>query len=839
MNTFDIQTLSTGWKVAGYPAGLSDHTAPVSAGLSFIEASVPGAVHYDLIAANMLENPYRSTRTAFAAAWVAKSDWLYQNTFDLDEEALSARRYFLRINGIDTFGEVWLNGAKIGDTQNNYRHYEFPIDADVLKARDNLLEIRVKAHHRMVKDKLEAAKCLGHGDEAIEGLMGKSLIRRYQRSFFTTSSLLNIGAGVLGIGINRPVELAYYSAARITDWTFRTLAIKNNRADCEILIDAEGGDSVVEAVITNPRTGKMVFTGKGNVKGGRLTFNATIDHPELWWPSGYGSPFLYQLQLNLIHNSICVHQIDKLIGIKTTELVDKLPNGRETFYIRVNGKRIYIRGQNTIPLDYIKVYGSEEEEGRFFRLLENSGTNLIRVWGGGMPAGERFYDACDRMGIMLWAEGFLHSNVYPDYDADFVKEYGLECTEMLTRVRRHASLCLICGGNEQIEGWEEYGWQGHIERFYGEMLFSEVMHGIAGALCPEIPYILNSPHGGGDCISPVSGDTHNWGSYYNAFKDPLLVSETCWSQETYSRPETLEKYMDMNVDDYQGKGWFDRWTEETSRTRIGRLAFSNWHHDDNPSLRRYLHTLELEQARADYNALRLFRLRSPSNSGIIYWSFNKGGPLFQFGCVDYGGYPLMSYYVVSKLYRDVAAGLFRDGGEIYIAVSNESGQTFIGSAELLHYNEDGNVSSNLIDVTIHDGQSKKVYANEDIYPAVADRTKEALFLRLRDKDQNIVYEDILLLCPFSEYIQKPSQITCTLTRIHAERFELSLETDCIIRQVELESNQKILCSENYFPMAPEAPKRIMIEILEYTNKNTPQLEIKILGLDHPINIILA
>jgi beta-mannosidase len=851
MSAFDVLPLSGGWEAAQYPAGMADRAAPDTAGLQFFGAAVPGAIQYDLVAAGKLENPYSGSAAARAAAWVAKSDWIYRKRFCLEGAAIAGRRWFLRANGVDTFGEAWLNGALLGETRNNYRSYEFPIEPGALLPGENLLEIRVKAHHRMVADRLPGAARLGHDSDAIEGLMGKSLIRRYQRSFFSGSSLLNLGAGVLGIGINRPVELACFGRARIADWAFRTLSLENGKARCELSVEADvamadiagadgvrasgveagGGECELRGALADPETGKEVAVFGGTVRGGALAIPIEIEAPKLWWPAGYGRPFLYRLRLSLEVGGACVHSLEKYVGIKTAELVTKQPNGRESFHFSVNGKRIWARGQNTIPLDYIKGYGAPEEERRAFRMLENMGANLVRVWGGGMPAGEAFYDACDRLGIMLWAEGFLHSNVYPDYDASFVEEYAGECREMLKGARRHASLCMVCGGNEQIEGWEEFGWQGRIDRFYGEKLFTECLPPIAAELCPEIPYIPNSPHGGADCQSPASGDAHSWGNYFNAFKDPLFVSETCWSQESYSRPETLEKCMGLRADDYQGQGWLARWTERTSRPRIGRLAYSSWPHGDNPSLRRYLRTLELEQARADYSAIRLFRLRSPSNGGVIYWSFNKGGPLFQFGCVEYGGYPMMSYYVLERLYRGVAAGLFRDGEEIYAAVSNQSGGAFRGTAEIAHLRADGRRLGRIgAELSLEDGECRKALASGELYGAVADRTGEAFYLRLRDESGAVAGEDILFLCPFFEFAQSEAPVAASARKLEDGAWEISLEAFCVVRQLDIESNHKHLCSENYFPMAPGEVKRVRVELLERTGGEAPRIELQTLGI---------
>ena len=46
---------------------------------AWIEAEVPGCIHYDLMRAEKLSNPYASTENAVKAAWVAESEWTYQS----------------------------------------------------------------------------------------------------------------------------------------------------------------------------------------------------------------------------------------------------------------------------------------------------------------------------------------------------------------------------------------------------------------------------------------------------------------------------------------------------------------------------------------------------------------------------------------------------------------------------------------------------------------------------------------------------------------------------------------------------------------------------------------
>lgn len=176
--------LSGEWKVASYPKNESSQDkCPDLTDLEWIEASVPGAVHYDLMKVGKLTNPFESSAAAHEAAWVAQTDWIYHNEFSVDKASTASSRTVLQFAGIDTYADIWLNGNFIGATANAYRAYEFEINNEYLQAGDNVLIVHVKNHYRMIEPKVEEAKRMGREGEA-SGLLGKSLIRRYQRNFY-------------------------------------------------------------------------------------------------------------------------------------------------------------------------------------------------------------------------------------------------------------------------------------------------------------------------------------------------------------------------------------------------------------------------------------------------------------------------------------------------------------------------------------------------------------------------------------------------------------------------------------------------------------------------------
>ncbi|MCL2276665.1 MAG: hypothetical protein FWC21_02080 [Treponema sp.] len=566
MNKLDLTKQK--WEAARYDPLLPDFQTPDCSGPWFA-ASVPGAVHYDLVTEGKLENPYSSSKAAAASHWVANSDWLYKTEFTLppdffySDDPAANQSVFLRFEGIDTYSEIWLNGKLAGSSANVYRVYDFSVEPSLLKTNEkNILCVRIKSHARMIASKIDDAEQRLNNGRAVEGALGKSLIRRYQRSFYAGSSLLNLGTGVLGMGIVRGVSLIRYQGSYIKDCRLKTISIAKGKdsdkffkADCEIhlTVKCECKDIKAAITVTSPLN-KVVFSAALNLNSGETEIPFTINDPLLWWPRFYGNPNLYSLNIKIFKNERQTDEINQKAGIKTSELVTRdETNGRKTFFFKINGRKIRIHGQNHIPLDYIKSYRSKEEYIRIFEMLENQNVNLIRVWGGGVVEEDFFYDECDRRGFLLFQDFYLHSNQYPDYDMEWAQEFLAESRELLIKIRAHPSLCVICGGNETREGWDCWGWKQSSDRFYGERLITRDLRAISAELCLELPYIENSPHGGVNCQSPSEGEAHIWGNFYNSAKDPLFVTETCWTQESYSRPFTLKKYMGLDVDEYSGK----------------------------------------------------------------------------------------------------------------------------------------------------------------------------------------------------------------------------------------------------------------------------------------------
>jgi beta-mannosidase len=96
-------------------------------------AAVPGTVHTDLLAHQLIPDPYAGAPEA-ALQWIGLADWEYRTRFDAPLPALRSARSDLVFAGLDTFAEVWLNGRKLLAADNAFRTWRVPVQGR-LRAR--------------------------------------------------------------------------------------------------------------------------------------------------------------------------------------------------------------------------------------------------------------------------------------------------------------------------------------------------------------------------------------------------------------------------------------------------------------------------------------------------------------------------------------------------------------------------------------------------------------------------------------------------------------------------------------------------------------------------------
>jgi beta-mannosidase len=170
--------------------------------------------------------------------------------------------------------------------------------------------------------------------------------------------------------------------------------------------------------------------------------------------AGTGGTAVYRVRLELLDaDDQVIDRGEKIIGFRSLnwKQCQGAPAGADPWILEVNGNALLLAGVNWTPVRPFFADTSAEEEERLLRLYAALGFNLIRVWGGAVLERDRFYEICDRLGLLVWQELPLSSSGldnWPPEDPDFIQRFADIAGDWARRRSHHPSLLLWCGGNE-------------------------------------------------------------------------------------------------------------------------------------------------------------------------------------------------------------------------------------------------------------------------------------------------------------------------------------------------------------------------------------------------------
>ena len=139
------QMLNEGWQL--HTAGQPD----------WQPARVPGTVYTTLYENGRIPDPYWRDN-AETLLPLMEQDYEYRLEFDLPVGYETAPRLLLRFEGVDTLGEITLNGQLLGRTDNMHRTWEFEITGSALP-RGNQLLVKLASPLKYIRDAFANRRC--------------------------------------------------------------------------------------------------------------------------------------------------------------------------------------------------------------------------------------------------------------------------------------------------------------------------------------------------------------------------------------------------------------------------------------------------------------------------------------------------------------------------------------------------------------------------------------------------------------------------------------------------------------------------------------------------------
>lgn len=648
----------------------------------WLPAKVPGVVHTDLLAQKKIEEPYFSTNEK-KLQWIENENWVYKTTFVPSSEQLKSSEVVLDFQGLDTYADVYLNDTKILEADNMFINWKVPVK-QYLKEGDNSLKIVFKSAYKIGLELLKAYPKLPADND--KGVDGKTCV-------FTRKAQYHYGwdwgPRYVTAGIWKPIFLESYNYAEFDNIHYVQLSQSDSLASFDAKVTINSLVSGAAEIVIADKDGKewakqsvVLQIGEQIVS---VPFN--IKNPELWWPNGMGKekPKLYDFDAMLIVDGKKADQLDQRVGVRTVELVREKDEKGETFFFRVNGVNMFMKGANIIPQDVFLPNVTKERYEKLVDIAVEANMNMLRVWGGGIYESDDFYNYCDETGIMVWQDFPFACAFYP-WDDKFYDSVRAEATDNIRRLRNHPSLAIWCGNNEIDEAWHSWGfkedpknypWSDQdkidIRKGIDDLFFDEVLPGVLKAEDTTRPYHPSSPlFSWGDPRSQVSGDVHYWGVFhgeepFSVYKDRPGRFSNEYGHQSLANYDTWRKSLtaeDMVIKPKDAaalakRGKFDGVIELSEAMHIhqknpkGYKVVEDYMVKEVPvpkdDLRDFVYMSQLVQGDGIRIAMEGHRQNRPFTMGTLYWQLNDCWPVTSWSSMDYPyGYKALQYFAISS-----------------------------------------------------------------------------------------------------------------------------------------------------------------------------------------------
>ncbi len=677
----------TDWSVTVVPASTIDSVPAALESGPALAAQVPGCVHTDLQRHGLIGD-IAVDATEQDLAWVHEHGWRY--TTRIDADLSRGRRATLEFGGLDTIATVTVNGVRRLSAVDMHRRFELDVTED-LRTGPAEVEVEFAPVTGRIAD-AERADPLPHPDMYP---FAYNQIRKMACSFGWDWGPVTITAGIW-----RPVLLHSWTGGRLAD--VRVVASPadgdhDSLLTATVTVEEALAHAAAELVVRASGPDGPVGDSRTPITDGTATLDLPVPGARLWWPTGYGEQPLYDVVLELRDaEGALLDTTTRRVGFRTVEVretPDEAGSG-SGFTLTVNGLPVWVRGLNWIPDDPFPQRLSAERLRTRVQQAVDAGTNLLRVWGGGIFESEDFYDAADELGVLVWQDFLFACAAYPEDDAT-IEQVTAEIRDNVARLRHRASLVLWSGGNECLWGFEDWDWKRHLDgRPWGARYYYEIIPGLLEELDGTRPYIPGSPfsHGSAHPNSEDSGVSHIWDVWneidYVHYEDkrPRFVSEFGY-QAPASWPTLLTA---VGAEDLEAA---DPRLDENQKAESGHAKLNAGllrHFSRLPSDgRTWYYATQLLQARAVSVGVGHLRSLHDRCSGAIWWQHNDCWPSISWALVDVCGRRKLGWYALRSVFvaRFAVFGGGRDDARLTLV--NDTAAPWRATVELRTAAADG------------------------------------------------------------------------------------------------------------------------------------------------------
>lgn len=600
----------------------------------WMEATVPGTaltsyINVGAVPETTVANNMRQVSESFF-----NSDFTYRSTISVHNgtvgngeasASLSRSHQYLCFDGIDWRAVVELNGHRLGRIDGAFTRARFDISG-LLKegANELVVHVRKNVHPGPVKIKNASSTdlnggVLGADNPTFHPTIGWDWITStpgrcmgiWNDVYLTQDDGLSLADPLVTTQLNLPDTLATLIPA---------VKVVSTRKD-------------PTTVTLNGWIGPIRFSKAITVEAGKISEvrfapsefrQLARQRMRLWWPNGYGAPYLYGAGFTLTNGTDTLYTLHYKAGLRQmgSALVPSPDGDGKRLHLFVNGVRIDPLGGNWGFSETNLRYRGREYDAAV-RYHRDMNMNMIRNWVGQIGDDE-FYDACDRYGIMVWQDFWL-ANPWDGPDPDDETMFMQNARDVISRIRRHPSIALYCGRNE-----------GYPPESLQHALKSSI-----ASLHPQLSYIGSSAD---DVVSghgPYGIKPTAW--YFSHLSAKFHSEEGLQNIPTW---ESVKRFIGSDSRLFESDVWgqHDFCLEGAPQGRNFN-AIMERHFGKPATVKQYTEWAQW----LNYDGHRaMFESRQTDRQGLLMWMSHPCWPSFVWQTYDYYLEPTAAYFAVKK-----------------------------------------------------------------------------------------------------------------------------------------------------------------------------------------------
>ncbi len=783
----------------------------------WLPATVPGTVHTDLMANGKIEDPFFRLNE-HDVQWVDKVDWEYKTTFTADKTLLNRDKIDLDFKGLDTYADVYVNDEKVLEADNMFREWTVDIKP-VLKEGEN--EVRVLLRSPIVEGtrKYDAQGYVipvSDNDLAeigqVEGGKKVSIYTRKAGYHFGW----DWGPRLVTSGIWRPVYIKAWDLAKIEDLQIIQHEVKEDLATFTAVFEIDAlQKKTVNLSVEND--GGQLASSSVQLKQGIHKYNVDfqIENPQLWWTNGLGEPYLYNISGKLKIKDFEVSENTR-IGIRTLELVREKDDDGTSFYFKLNGHPVFMKGANYIPNDVFLPRVTDENYRKVIETAKESNCNMLRVWGGGIYENDIFYDLCDEAGILVWQDFMFACAMFPGDDV-FLENVKQEAIDNVKRLRNHPSIAMWCGNNEILAAWKGWGWE-KAERAKSDEnadkiwqayvdIFHKILPDVVKEYDPQRSYWGSSPSSGlGVPADLENGDEHYWGVWWG--KEPFETYATHLARfmseygfQSFPEMASIEKY--AVSEDYD---IFSDVMKSHQRSSIGNGTieyYMDQEYKKPKDFESFLYVNHVLQAEGIKFGLEGHRRAMPYCMGSLYWQINDVWPVASWSSTDYYQKWKALQYYVKKGFAPVLVSPYIDGAKLRVGIVNDRLEKVNAELYLRLMDFDGQViweEASLVEIPAN---SSDDYFDVNRWEFTYRKNLQNLVFtaELRENGE-VISKNNFYFRPYKELKVPTPKLEYAVMKAD-DGFTIDIKTDKLAKNVYLQiGKEEGFFSDNYFDLLP-------------------------------------